>query len=121
MSPGTPPSIFAGKLHEFLTCRAVARSLDGKAIDNASAKFFEELALKCVLRSMASGTLEIWQLQLLFQELPTLLTLKYPTVAEIKKACIQIIPQLMQQARMQNAWRRYHQYNYLLKMLKSIE
>ena len=118
MSPGSPPNQFAGRLHEFLTCRAVAKTLDGKMLDNTSAKFFEELSLKCMLRAMQSPSLEMWQLQLLFRELPTILPLKYPIVGEIKNACIQILPQVIQQLRLQSNWRNCNRYDYLLRMLK---
>lgn len=117
-SAGSPPNIFSGKLHEFLTCRHVSRYLNGKLIDADSSKFFEELSIKCMLRALAAGTIETWQLQLMFQELPSLLPLKYPAVGELKKACIQLIPQINQQYRLQNNWRRYCQYDYLLRMLQ---
>ena len=121
MSPGTPPNVFAGRLHEFLTCRAISRTLDGKVISNSAASFFEELSLQCMLRSMASGMLEVWQLQLLFQELPKLLQLKYPTVAEIKKVCVQLLPQLTMQYRQQENWLRYKECERLLQMLQLIK
>ncbi len=120
MSPGTPPNIFFGRLHEFLTCRAASRMLEDRIIDTDSAKFFEELSLKCVLRTLASGGFEVWQIQLLFQELPNLLVLKYPVVNDIKNACIRLLPELMQMSRIRNEWRRYSQYDYLLQLLKGM-
>ena len=118
MSPSSPHSFFAGRTHEFLTCRHVSKFLNGKLINDSASKFFEEISLMCLIRALTSGTVEVWQLQLLFQELPLILPLKYPAVSEIKKVCIQLIPQLKEQSRMQNNWRRYAQYDYLLDMLK---
>ena len=118
MSPSSPNDIFVGKTHEFLTCYYISRYLNNVLIDGDSAKFLEELSLKCLYRALAFGDVEIWQLQLLFQELPSILHLKYTVVKDIKEACCLFIPQLKQQYRMQNNWRRYNQYDYLLDMLK---
>ena len=120
MSPGSPPHFFAGRLHEFLTCRAIAKTLDGKMLDNTSAQFFEELALKCMLRAMASSKLELWQLELLFEELPSILPLKYPVVGEIKKTCLQLMPQMMMQYRLQSDWVHHNRCDYLMRLLKGI-
>ena len=110
---------FGGKLHEFLTCRAVSNSLKNEsALDESTAEFFEELSLRCVYRSMSAGDLEIWQLMLLLDELPKILNLEYDVVDDIKNACRQLIPQLMMQYRMHADWNKYKQLNYLLKMLE---
>lgn len=118
MSPGSPNNHFTGRLHEYLTCRYVARFLNGKLLDDQSSKFFEELSIKCALRSLVASNIAIWQIQLLFSELPNLLPLKYNAVNELKNVCIQLIPQLKQQYRLQNNWQRYSQYDYLLGLLK---
>lgn len=111
--------LFKGKLHHFLTCRAVSHSfVEDNNFDRPTAEFFEELSLRCAYQSLAAGELEVWQLLLLLDELPKILSLKYDAIDNIKYACLQLIPQLMSQYRLYNDWRQYKHFNYLLKMLE---
>lgn len=114
----TPDKIFAGRLHEFLTCRSIGRKLgDDGAIERTTAEFLEKLSLKCAHRSLASGGLEFWQVLLLLDELPKLLPLEYDVVDDIKNACRQLIPQVMMQYRLAGDWRSYKNLNYKMQML----
>ena len=111
---------FSGRLHEFLTCRAVSHSFyTNEVLDRSTAEFLEELSLRCAYRAMAAGALEVWQLLLLLDELPKILTLvEYDVVEQIQEACRQLLPQLMMQYRMRTDWIRYKQLDYLFKMLE---
>ena len=109
--------IFYGKIHLFLTCWAVSRDLKTAGLNEQDTTFFEELSLKCLYKSLLAGSVEIWQLQLLIDELPKILSCKYSIVNDIKETVISIIPQFMNYRRMQNNWTSYKQLDYLLQML----
>ncbi len=109
--------IFSGKIHLFLTCWAVSRDLKTAGLNEQDTTFFEELSLKCLYKSLLAGSVEIWQLQLLIDELPKILSCKYSIVNDIKETVISIIPQFMNYRRMQNNWTSYKQLDYLLQML----
>ena len=108
--------IFSGKMHVFLTCWAVSRDLKSSILNEDDANFFEELSLKCLYKSLLESV-EIWQLQLLLEELPKILSYKYPVVNDIKEIIISAIPQFMNYRRMQNDWQSYKQLDYLLQIM----
>ena len=110
-------NIFAGKMVNFLTCWAVSRDLKTTILNEEDSKFLEELSLKCLYKALISGSVEIWQLQLLIDELPNILTCKYPVVNDIKEIIKSFIPQLMNHRRMQNNWLDYKHLEYILQML----
>lgn len=113
-----PNEIFSGRLHEFMTCRSISRRLgDDGAIDRSTSKFLEELSIKCVYRSLASDGLELWQVQLLLDDLPKLLPFEYDVVDGIKDACRQLLPQVMMQYRFNSDWRNYQRLNYIMQLL----
>lgn len=109
--------VFSGKIHLFLTCWAVSRDLKAAGLSEQDVSFLEELSLKCLYKSILSGSLEICQLQLLIDELPKILSCKYSIVNDIKEIVISIIPQFMNYRRMQNNWQSYKKLEYLLEML----
>ena len=116
--PTTPPQFYAGKLETFLTCRAVAEYLKTHLTDAAPAKSFEEAALKAMLRSFAGMSLADGRL--LLRELPNLLALPYPVVKDLRDACLNIIPQMMNIMRLNNMWKDYVELDYLQGLLKLI-
>ena len=75
---------YSGKMETFLTCRAVADYLKTKLKDNTQAKFYEEVALKAILKSFA-GPVSTAEKELFNRELPELLKLPYPVVEELRK------------------------------------
>ncbi len=75
---------YSGKMETFLTCRAVANYLKTKLKDNTQAKFYEEVALKAILKSFA-GPVSTAERELFNRELPELLKLPYPVVEELRK------------------------------------
>lgn len=115
----TPPQFYAGKMETFLTCRAVADYLKTRLTDAAPAKFYEEAALKATLQTMASGGMTLADARLLLSELPNLLILPYPVVDELRKACIQIIPQIMQPFHRYNLWSEISELDYLQRLLQT--
>ena len=117
LSMYNPKEIFAGKIITFLTCWAVSRDLKTTNLNEEDISFFEELSLKCLHKSLVSGSVEIWQLQLLIDELPKILSCKYPVVNDIKETIKSFIPQLMNHRRMQNNWQDYKHLDYILQML----
>ncbi len=114
--PNTPPDFYRGKLETFLTCRAVASYLQTRLTDSAPAKFFEEAALKAIPRAFYGMNLA--DARLFLRELPALLSLKYPAVDEVRRATLQIIPQLKNAFHMNYMYRDYVETDYLQDLLK---
>ena len=119
--PNTPPEFYAGKMETFLTCRAVAAYLTKKLTDAAPAKLFEEASLVAILRTLASGGINFADARLLISELPNLLTLPYPVINELRGACLNIIPQLMNVMRLSNSWIYYVELDYIQRLLQLLK
>ena len=119
---GKNPSteIFKGKFETFLTCWKLAEHLREKILDDEVGKFFEESALRALYKTLFIGA-DISDLRLLFDELPNILKLNYPVVKDIRNACINMIPKVMNIYRVNNAWREFTESEYLLDMLKVLD
>ena len=114
--PSTPKDFYRGKMETFLTCRAVAAYLQTKLTDSVVAKDLEEAALKATLRAIQGMTLA--DARLFLRELPKLLSLPYPAVKDIRKAALNIIPQLMNVMHLNRMWRDFAELNYTQDLLK---
>ncbi|MBQ6132349.1 MAG: hypothetical protein IJL12_08440 [Selenomonadaceae bacterium] len=114
--PTTPPQFYAGKMETFLTCRAVAAYLKTKLTDDTPAKFFEEASLKAILRAFNGMTFT--DARLLLRELPNFLGLPYPVVKDLRNACLQLIPQMMNVMHLNGMWKDYVEFDYLQNLLK---
>lgn len=117
--PTTPQDFYRGKMETFLTCRAVSSYLQTTLPDaaKAQAKFFEEASLKAILRSFGGMTLP--DARLFLKELPQLLSLPYPVVKDIRKAALNIIPQIMDMFHLNNVmWKDYVELDYIQDLLK---
>ena len=81
-------------METFLTCRAVIRHFfETKLLDESAGKFFEELALKAILKALyVSGNFS--DIRMLLGDISNILKLNYPVVEDIRVACIKIIPQI---------------------------
>ena len=112
----TPPQFYAGKMETFLTCRAVAAYLQTKLTDAAPAKFFEEAAIKAILKSI--GQMSFADARLLLTELPALLMLNYPVVDLLRKACIQFIPRMTEPFHLSNRWSEIIELEYIQRLLQ---
>ena len=113
----TPPNFYAGKMETFLTCRAVAAYLKTKLVDESSANFFEEAALKAILKSITGMSLADARLWL--SELPELLTLPYPAADEMQVAAEQIVPQIMSVMHTNRLWKNFTELDYILRLLQT--
>ena len=114
--PNTPPNFYAGKMENFLTCRAVADYLKTKLPDDALAKFFEEAALKAILKSFTG--MSFADARLFLRELPNLLNLPYSAVKDIREAARNIIPQLMNVMHLNGMWRDFVELDYINDLVK---
>ena len=114
--PTTPPQFYAGKMETFLTCRAVAAYLKTRLTDDAPAKFFEQASLIGILRSLAG--MSFADARLWVRELPTLLSLPYPEVKDLRNAAAQIVPQMMNAMRTNSLWREFVELDYVQDLLK---
>lgn len=108
-------------LETALTCRALSHYLLKKFHDDRF-KIFEEASLAAILNSLDG--LKIFDVMLLIRELPDLLFLPYPIVAEIKNAALQIILQMMKfqrEGKFQKELADLHflQLNYLRRLLEA--
>ncbi len=114
--PTTPPQFYAGKMETFLTCRAVSSYLKTKLPDDSTAKFFEEAALKAILRSF--NGMNLADARLFLRELPNLLTLPYPVVKDVRQAAQNLIPQMLNMFRINSMWKDYVELDYVQELLK---
>ena len=116
--PNIPQDFYAGKMETFLTCRAVAAYLKTKLTDTTPAEFYEEAALRAVLKSLSSGA-SMADARLLISELPNLLTLPYPVVEELRNTCLNIIQQMLDVMRLNNRWMDFAELDYVKRLLKN--
>ncbi len=114
------PDFLAGKIETFLTCRKLATYLREKIFDRTFGNALEEAALRAVQKTLLTP-LTLADVRLLLSEMPEILTLEYPVVQEIRQALIQLLPQIMVQFRLQNAWQQFRELEYTLNMLKAFD
>ena len=119
VSGNVPEEFYVGRLHEFLTLRAVLNRLGSRRLfDENEHALLENLLLKCVMRSLTAEGLKAWQIELLFDELPGISKQPYPVVKEIKRAYREvIIPQMLLDCRCQTNWGEYRYIDYIFRML----
>ena len=103
-----------------MTCRRLAEYLRENILDENAGRFFEEASLKAIHRTL-QAPLTVTDIQLLFSELPAILPKNYPVVNEIRKLCLNIIPQLMNVFRMSGHWQEFNKTYYLSEMLKTFD
>ncbi len=115
--PTVPPSFYSGKLETFLTCRAVSAYLRGKFPNDERLKVYEEASLKATLKSLSNMTFA--DARLLLAELPNILPLPYPVVNDLRGACLNIIPQIMEAMHLNNLWKDYVELDYLQRLLQT--
>lgn len=115
-----PKEFFVGKMETFLTCRRLAEYLRKNILDENAGRFFEESALKAIY-GVLDGVLQITELKMLFAELPNILPLNYPVVEDIRKICINVIPQIANFFKSRRSYKEAEDLNYLMSMLQSFE
>ena len=114
--------IFEGKMETFLTCLKVASYLRENLLNETVGKFFEEVTLDAVNKTLKTA-ISPADLRLLIFELPNILKMNYPAVENIRQSCIKLIPKFMDKFRTPIAgdWQEFIKLQYLLEMLKTFE
>lgn len=97
-------------LETALTCRVVSAYLRGA--------LYEEASLAAILKSLDGLTFS--ETRLLLSELPNLLGLPYPAVAELRAVSIQIVSQLLDFMREKEQWREFVDLNNLRGLLENL-
>lgn len=117
-----PINFFAGKLETFLTCRALASHLREVMFDKTAGSFFEEAALNAIYKTLHTQV-SMAEVRMLLADLPKILLLDYPAVDDIRKACLQLIPQIQNAFRVYdpNAWKEFVNLQYALNVLKTFD
>lgn len=114
----TPADFYKGKLETFLTCHAVASYLQTKLTDDATAKFFAEVALKAILKSL--DKMSLGEAQMFTLALPKILEIPYPIVKDIRALFIKQLPGFISQMRLNHWHRDVMELDYLQDLLKLI-
>ena len=78
---------FKNKMETFLVCRELAAFLQSNSITEKAGKFFEELALEAIYKTMLTDMVII-DANMLLNELPKLTVLDYPVVRKIYASSI---------------------------------
>ena len=118
-----PEEFFDGKLETFLTCLALSTYLKENVLGKERGEILEELSLKAIYFSMSMNIFSA-DAELLLNELPNILSLKYPEVKEILKDCPKIIEQLKNgyksliTNRTYEFWRNFNDYDNLQRLLE---
>ena len=122
MSKNPPREVFVGRLETFLTCRKVAEHLSQTVLEEKAGKFLEEAALDAVYKTLSTN-ISLQEVRLLIAELPKILPRNYPVVQDIRKACMILIPQLMNMFRVYNpnAWKEFVTLRYVVDMLQNFD
>ena len=89
----SPQDFFRHNMETFLVCRELAVFLQNNSITEDAGKFFEELALNAIYKTMITD-MTIIDATMLLNELPKLTTRNYPVVKEIYNASIVIATNL---------------------------
>ena len=88
-----PEEFFEGKLETFLTCLALSTYLRENVLGSERGEFVEQLSLHAVFKTTFT-TLTLADSQLLLNELPNILPLKYPEVKNIYENSLAIVAQI---------------------------
>ena len=113
-----PSQFFEDKMETFLTCLNLSSYLKENFLDENAAKFFEEAALNAIYKTLHTG-IKIYDMLMLINEMPRILTLPYSNVITMNELCIKIIPQIMTSYIRQNRWEDFHEMEYIFKMSQS--
>ena len=115
-------NIFADKMETFLTCLRLASYLRENLFNETVGKFFEEMSLEAVNKTLYTN-MKTAEVRLLLRELPLILQMDYPAVENIRQSCIKLIPKIMDKFRTPIAtdWKEFVGLQYLLEMLTIFE
>lgn len=109
-------------METFLTCLALSSYLKNNFLNELTGNFFEEASLNAILKTFSSE-IELHDIRIVIRELPNILRLKYSAVEDIRKICINLIPQVMEVMRQAGVhlWTEYRELDYLLNMLTTFD
>ena len=96
-------------LETALTCRALSTYL--------GEKIFVEASLAAILKSLDG--LKLSEIQFLLSDLPNLLALPYPLVADLRQAVLKVISQTMNFMHKQKLWKEFSELDYLRRLLEA--
>ena len=116
MRSDVPQEFFAGKQELFLTCRALANILKRRYPKDTRGKFMEEAALRAVSRTHFSG-MTLAETLMMLNCLPTILSLTYPVVEDIRQNCMEFAKQLMTDLRNKRQWESFVEMGNYLDLL----
>ena len=121
-----PKDFFKGKLETFLICLAVSEKYKLKF--TAEKETFAEYALYDISQTLDNHSVNLEDSLLLLSALPDILKMPYEIKENIRKLCIEFIPNLIELLRTQTSfvdiaydWQRIIQIKDLLKMLESFD
>ena len=126
---GISPQFFTGKMETFLTCRAVADHLMKiNLLDERDGKFFEELALRAIYKTLSAG-MTFADARLLINEMYNILPLNYPVVNDIRLGCMRIISEMINTLRLNDTdavigpkmWLAIVELENILNLLKTFD
>ena len=112
----TPKDFYSDKMETFLTCRAVSEYLKKIPEHEAMAKFFEEMSLIAVSKSL--DKMSLGDAQLLIRELPNFLSLPYTVAGELRDELIKRLPQITYDLHLDGHQREVIGINCLQDILK---
>ncbi len=121
-----PKDFFKGKLETFLICLAVSEKYKLKF--TTEKETFAEYALYDISQTLQYHSVNLEDCFLLLSVLPDILKMPYEIKENIRKLCIDTIPNLVELLRTQTSfrdmaydWQRIIQIKDLLKMLESFD
>lgn len=109
---------FKGKIEHFLICLKLVGYFKGSLLSDEKVQISEEISLNGVYFALIKKS-ELFDLELLLNEMPALLAKPYPIVEKIHKALLAIIPQILKVFHMNNAWKKFSDMDHELEMLES--
>ena len=102
-----------------MTCRGISSYLRNKFPDENVWRVCEEASLGAVLNSM--GGMSVAEAWLLFRDLPNILRLPYSAAEDVRRACLELLPQVLDFARLNTAWQDFVELKQLQYMLETKE
>ncbi|MBQ6297483.1 MAG: glycosyltransferase family 2 protein [Selenomonadaceae bacterium] len=102
-----------------LTCRALSTYLREKFPHDAEYwKICEEASLSAILNSL--NGINMLEAMIFIRELPNILMLPYPGIAEINRAALQIISQMKDFYRLNGHWKEFTDLDYIQELLRGV-
>ncbi|MBR4152694.1 MAG: glycosyltransferase family 2 protein [Selenomonadaceae bacterium] len=111
--------VFQGKLETFLTCRALAGLLKRNSPKDNRGKFMEEAALRVINRTY-STEITYPEIMMMLNSLPSILSLSYPIVDDVRQNCISFVRQIMDNMQRNSQWEEFVDMGNYLELLLAL-